>query len=350
MQDLYEVLGVARNATAADLKKAYRGLAVKYHPDKCPGNKEAEEKFKEAANAYQILSDTDKRAAYDRGGLDNVRRASASKEPEGFTNINDIFSAFGDLFGDFFGGRGTSRARGADLRLELTITFYEAVWGVRKDVKVPRTIHCSTCEGIAACRSCQGKGHVMHSQGFFMVQTPCVQCRGSGKASKEPCSKCQGRGVRSETSTLEVSIPAGVAEGQTLRVAGKGETAPGGIAGDLYIVLHVKEDERFEREDHDVTSEISISFTKAALGGEIEIPTLDNGTAILELSPGTQPGDVVVREGQGVPRHDRSGRGDHLVHFKIEVPKKLTSKQERLLREFAAEFDEDPKRRKRKGS
>ena len=363
-RDLYAVLGVPRGASPADLKKAYRNLAQQYHPDKCPGDKTAEEKFKEAANAYQILSDAEKRAAYDRYGFDGIRRGGGGADPSpgfgGFNNVEDIFSAFGDLFGDFFAGRNRQRpTRGNDLRLDLRLTFREAVWGARKDVEVTRTVGCSACRATGAargakaemCRNCQGKGQVVHAQGFFMVQTTCPHCQGAGKMIKDPCPDCRGRGLRTETSGLSVAVPAGVDDGQTLRVSGKGEVVPGGATGDLYVVLHVQDDDRFARDGDDVLSEVSISFAQAALGGEIEVDTLDDGcegTAVLELRPGTQPGDEVVRRGQGVPRVGGEGRGDHVIRFAVEVPRKLTAKQEKLLREFAAELGEDSKRPKRR--
>ena len=366
-RDLYVVLGVARGATPADLKKAYRQIAKQYHPDHHPGDKTAEDKFKEAANAYQILSDDEKRSAYDRYGMDGLRRggpgpAGSGPGHAGFESVEDIFSAFGDLFGDFFSGRMRDRqhTRGADLRIELPLKFHEAVWGTRKDVKITRSVGCASCNATGnahgakaeACRQCQGRGQVVHAQGFFMVQTTCAQCRGSGKLIKDSCHDCQGRGLKSETSTLSLTVPAGIGDGQLLRVSGKGEGAPGGAFGDLYVILSVEDDPRFLRDGDDITSEVSISFAKAALGGEVEVDTLDEGcegTTVLELAPGTQPGAVVARRGQGVPHHDRSGRGDHFVEFKIAVPKKLTSKQEKLLREFAAELGEESKRPKKKG-
>ena len=368
-KDLYEVLGVQRGASPADLKKAYRTLAQKYHPDKAPGDKHAEDRFKECANAYQILSDSDKRTAYDRYGFDGLRRGGpgpGSGDPPGFggfNNVEDIFSTFGDLFSDFFAGAGRGRARqagrGADLRLELSITFHEAVWGVKKTVEVTRSVGCSTCRATGAaggvkaeiCRGCQGKGQVVHSQGFFMVQTACSQCQGAGKTIKDPCRDCQGRVIRSETSTLTVTVPAGVDDNQTLRLTGKGESLPGGTPGDLYVVLLVDDDDRFEREGDDIISEVPISFFQAALGGEIEVDTLDDnceGTAVLELRPGTQPGDELVRRGQGVPHVAGHGRGDHFIRLSVEIPKNLTSKQEKLLRELAADFGDDRSRPKKK--
>ena len=367
-KDLYEVLGVPRGATPADLKKAYRTLAQQYHPDKCPDDKSAEEKFKEAANAYQILSNGDQRAAYDRYGFDGLRRGGGGPGPGpggpgfgGFNNVEDIFSAFGDLFSDFFAGRGRARqtGRGADLRMELPIAFHEAVWGVRKSVETTRSVGCSACRATGAasgtkvevCRPCQGKGQVVHPQGFFMVQTTCSSCQGAGKTIKDPCRDCRGRGVRSETSTLTVTVPAGVADGQTLRISGKGEGLPSGSPGDLYALLVVDEDDRFERDGDDIISEVPISFFQAALGGEIEVDTLDDaceGTVILELRAGTQPGDEIVRRGQGIQHVAEQGRGDHYIRFAIEIPKKLTSKQEKLLRELAADFGEDRARPKKK--
>lgn len=357
MRDLYEVLGVERGASQADLKKAYRRLAQEYHPDKNPDDKSAEEHFKEAANAYQILSDDQQRAAYDRYGFDGLRGRSAGGA--GFSNVEDVFSAFGDLFGDFFGGRSSGRRqpRGADLRLDLELTFAEAVWGVTKDVKVSRDVPCETCHGSGAapgtepevCRGCKGQGQVVHSQGFFMVQSTCPQCRGAGKTIREKCGGCRGRGTQVEASTLAVTVPAGIDDGQTLRLAGKGETAPGGTTGHLYVVLHVQDDDRFKRDGDDVITEVPVSFVKAALGGEVEIDTLDEkctGTATIELKPGTQPGEVAVRRGEGVPHVGRGGRGDHLIQWKVEIPRKLSSRQQELLRELAEDLGEDVKEKR----
>ena len=361
MRDLYEVLGVERGASQADLKKAYRRLAQQFHPDKCPDDKTAEDKFKEAANAYQILSDDEQRALYDRYGFDGIRRGGGGQGP-GFSNVEDIFSAFGDLFGDFFGGRssGKRQPRGADLRVDLELTFAEAVWGCTKEVKVTRAISCATCNGSGAapgskpevCRTCQGKGQVVHSQGFFMVQSTCPHCRGLGKQIKDPCEDCRGRGLKPETTTLSVTVPAGVDDGQTLRLAGKGETAIGGTTGHLYVVLHVQGDERFKRDGDDVLTEIPVSFVKAALGGEVEIYTLEdscNGAATIDIKPGTQPGDVMVRRGQGIPHVGEHGRGDQVIQFKVEIPKKLSAKQEELLRELANELGEEGVKAEKRG-
>ncbi|MCX5743611.1 MAG: molecular chaperone DnaJ [Proteobacteria bacterium] len=355
MRDLYEVLGVERAASPGDLKKAYYRLAKQYHPDHNPNDKAAEDKFKEASSAYQVLSDEEQRARYDRFGFDGIRGpAGGGGGGGGFSNVEDVFSAFGDLFGDFFGGRSSGRRqpRGADLRVDLELTFAEAVWGVTRDVQVSRDIVCGTCSGSGAavgskaetCKTCQGKGQVVHAQGFFMVQTTCPGCRGAGKTIKDPCADCCGRGAKPETSTLSVTVPAGVDDGQTLRLAGKGEAIANGQAGHLYVVLHVQGDERFKRDGADVVTEIAIPFHKAALGGEIEIHTLDGtGTTTLDIKAGIQPGDHVVRRGHGIPRVNESGRGDQLILFRVEIPKKLTSKQEELMRQLADELDPHPK-------
>ncbi|TMQ05342.1 MAG: molecular chaperone DnaJ [Deltaproteobacteria bacterium] len=358
MRDLYEVLEVDRQASPSELKKAYYRLAKKYHPDHNPGDKEAEEKFKEASNAYSVLSDDEQRQRYDRFGFDGIR--SVNGAAGGYTNVEDILSAFGDIFGDFFGGRGGGRRqpRGADLRVDVNLTFAEAVWGITKDVKVSRDIACATCGGNGArpgsrpevCRTCQGKGQVVHAQGFFMVQTTCPHCRGAGQSIKDPCEDCRGRGTRPETSTLNVSVPAGVDDGQTLRLAGKGEVAPGGTAGHLYVVLHVQGDERFKRDGEDVLTEVPISFVKAALGGEIEVHTLDehcSGSTTIELKPGIQPDELIVRRGQGIPRVGGSGRGDHVLQLKVEIPRKLTPRQDELMRELAGELGETVRPEKR---
>jgi molecular chaperone DnaJ len=357
MRDFYEVLGVGRDAAASELKKAYHNLAVKYHPDRNPDDKSAEEMFKEAANAYSVLSNPEQRARYDRFGHEGVRGAGANGA--GFSGVEDIFSAFGDIFGDFFGQGRRRAARGADLRVDLTLSFAEAVWGTTKEVRVSREVKCQTCKGSGAkegtrpetCTTCSGKGQVLHSQGFFMIQTTCPRCRGEGAVIKEACAACQGRRTQVETSTLSVTVPAGVDDGQTLRLAGKGEMpSGGGTAGHLYVVLHVESDERFQREEENITTEVTISYVKAALGGEVEVPTLDEGCTgktTIEVKPGTQPGDTVVRRGEGVPHINQRNRGDHVVQFAIEIPKKLGAREAELLREIAAERNEDVKGPKR---
>lgn len=353
MRDYYEVLGVARDVTKTDLKRAYRRLAMQFHPDQNPDDPGAEEKFKEAADAYAVLSDDEKRAIYDRyghAGLKNTRGGA------GFDGMEDIFSAFGDMFGDMFGGgRGGRRreVRGNSLRIGLRLSFPEAVWGVTKEVEIARNETCATCSGSGAkagtkpesCATCGGKGQVLHSQGFFMIQTTCPNCRGEGSIVRDPCPDCHGNGAQRQRAKLSITVPAGVETGQTLRVGGKGEPAPGGAGrpGDLLVELQVANDERFMRDGADVLTDVGINYLKAVLGGEVEVPTLDDecqGKTVVKVEPGTQPGDFVVRKGQGIPRVDGRGRGQHVVRFRIEIPKKLSKREKELLRELATESGE----------
>jgi molecular chaperone DnaJ len=359
MRDLYEVLEVERQASPSDLKKAYYRLAKKYHPDHNPGDKDAEDRFKEASNAYSILSDEEQRQRYDRYGIEAIKGANGGA-PGGYSNVEDILSAFGDVFGDLFGGSrgGRRQPRGADVRHDLELTFAEAVWGITKDIKVARTATCTTCTGTGAkpgsrpdvCRTCQGKGQVVHAQGFFMVQTTCPACRGAGQTIKEPCEDCRGRGAKAETSVLTITVPAGVDDGTQMRVSGKGGTVAGGTPGDLYVVLHVQGDERWKRDNEDVLTEVPVSFVKAALGGEIEVYTLDDNCTATEtvvLRPGTQPDELMTLRGKGIPRLRAAGRGDQVLQFKIEIPRKLTPRQEELMRELASELGESVRAEKR---
>lgn len=352
MRDLYEVLGVGRDAGDAEIKKAYRRLAMEFHPDRNPGDKKAEEQFKEASNAYKVLSDPDQRARYDQFGPDGLNGNMA-----GFRGVDDIFSAFGDLFSDFFGApRGRRQRRGADLQVELRLTFAEAVEGITRDIEIDRNEACDTCDGSGAkpgtgresCSVCQGKGQVLHAQGFFMIQTTCPNCRGEGSIVRERCTACRGGGVMRRSSKLSITVPPGVDEGQSLRLAGKGESARGpggGSPGHLYVLLHVEPDPRFVREGDDVLTEVPVSYVTAALGGEVEVPTLDEactGTATIEVKAGTQPNDTIVRTGKGVRSVSGRGRGDQVVRFRVEIPKKLSSRERELLREIAQERGDHP--------
>ena len=357
MRDFYEVLQVSRDASDADIKKAYRRLAMEYHPDRNPGDKKAEELFKEASTAYQVLSDPNQRSRYDRFGHEGLKGGGTGFE--GFRGVDDIFSAFGDLFGDFFGGGGRRSSRGADLRVELSLTFAEAVWGATKEVDIVSQVACSTCSGSGAkpgtspttCGTCEGKGQVLHSQGFFMIQTTCPQCRGQGRIVESVCDTCRGRGLQQKKSKLSVTVPAGVDNGQTLRLSGKGEVSQqGGPPGNLYVVLLVASDERFHREEDSILTEVPISYLTAALGGEVTVPTLDNdcqGEATLKVKAGTQPGAVVLRRGEGIPRVNGRGRGDHAIQFKVEIPTELHGREEELLREIATERGEQVAEEKR---
>ena len=346
MRDFYEVLGIPRDASAADIKKAYRRTAMEFHPDRNPGDRDAEERFKEASTAYKVLSEPDQRARYDQFGHAGLGGAGA-----GFGGVEDIFSAFGDLFGDFFGAGGRRRGprRGADMQIELSLTFAEAVHGVTKEVEVARQVSCETCEGkgakpgtsIDVCGTCKGQGQVVHAQGFFMVQSTCPSCRGAGQQIREACPSCRGSGRVAKSSTLSVAVPAGVDDGTTLRLAGKGEAAAaGGKPGHLYVILRVESDERFARDGANVLTEVPISYLKAILGGEVEVPTLDDGcrgSEVFSLSPGTQPGDVEVRRGQGIAVVGGRGRGDHVLRWNVRIPEKLSKKERELLEALAEE-------------
>ncbi len=344
-RDYYEVLGVSRDAGDRELKKAYRTLAMKYHPDRNPGDEEAEKRFKEAAEAYEVLNDSEKRQIYDRFGHEGLSGRSGGA---GFSNVDDIFSQFGDIFGDIFGfGRQQRRGgpqRGADLRLDLELEFEEAVFGTSREVDVPRHTECETCEGSGAepgtepivCGACQGRGQVHHSQGFFTLSSTCPECRGQGKIITSPCGDCDGSGLIEEVREVSVKIPPGVDDGTRLRLRGEGEAGrKGGPRGDLYVFLHVKSSEVFVREGSNLHLEAEISFVQAALGCDLEIPTLED-PATVKIKPGTQFGDTIKLDGRGIQRVNRPGaRGDLVVHCKVTVPDTLSKKQRKVLEEFA---------------
>jgi len=340
-RDYYEVLGVERNSDAETLKKAFRKAAMQHHPDRNPGDKQAEEKFKEASEAYEVLSDPDKRARYDRFGHQGV---------EGFqggfntVNINDIF---GEIFGDIFGGgRGRGRAarnRGADLRYNLELSFEEAAFGTEVEVKIPRPKRCEACEGTGSkskqmrtCPTCGGAGEVRFTQGFFAVSRPCNQCGGSGHVVSDPCKACKGAGTVDAVSQLSVKIPSGVDSGTRVRLPGEGEPGEnGGPPGDLYVVVHVKEHPLFHREEYEVFCEVPISFVQAALGAQLEVPTLD-GMVKMKVPEGTQTGKIFRLKGKGIPHLHGNGRGDQHVRVVVETPQNLTGKQRELLEQFAS--------------
>jgi molecular chaperone DnaJ len=343
-RDYYEILGVARGAAVDDIKKAYRKLAVKYHPDKNPGDADAEEKFKEAAEAYGVLSDEEKRARYDRYGHQGLGGAGGF-DPNQFADFGDIL---GDLFGfgDFFGAsrkRSSRPARGNDLRYDMTLTFEDAVFGKEISLQIPRTVTCATCSGSGAkpgtqpvsCSGCGGRGQIRYSQGFFAVARTCPQCGGAGKVIKDPCVTCNGAGRVHEEKTITVQVPAGVDDGSRLRVAGEGESGTnGGPAGDLYVFISVQEHAKFTRRDYDLHSEEGVSVTKATLGGDISVDTLD-GKETLKIPNGTQPGQVFRLRGKGVQFLDGSGRGDHYVHVNVRVAASLTDEQRALYEQLA---------------
>ena len=343
-RDYYEVLGVNRTAAEAELKATYRKLALKYHPDRNPGDKEAEDKFKEAAEAYEVLHDPEKRAIYDQYGHAGLEGTGFS----GFGGFEDIFSSFSDIFEDFFGfgtrRRSRSRVqRGADLRYDLQLQFLDAAFGTETEISVNKREFCSACQGSRCepgtspetCRQCGGAGQVTRNQGFFTVRTTCPVCRGEGQAVTHPCGECGGEGQVVVSKKVSVKIPAGVDNGSRLRLTGEGEPGQyGGPPGDLYVFIYVESHQFFERHDSDIVCKIPISFVQAALGDKISVPTL-NGNKKLQIPKGTQPGDVLKFAGEGIPSLRTGIRGDQLILVDIKTPTHLSKKQEVLLKEFA---------------
>jgi molecular chaperone DnaJ len=348
-RDYYEVLGVSRSASAPDIASAYRKLAIRYHPDSNPGDEKATEKFKEAAEAYEVLSDPEKRSRYDRFGHAGIDGA-AGGAPH-FANVQDIFDAFGDIFaesvfGDFF-GRGSRRGRrtrpGEHIQCEVTLELAEAAKGVTKTVQFDRTKPCPTCHGSGSrpgsapqvCRRCGGRGHVVQSAGILRVQTTCLSCHGSGHVITDPCARCRGNGREAVRVKLDVAIPAGVADGMQVRLVGEGQPShEGGPPGDCYCVIRVRPHPLFERDGSQLFFRMPITFTQAALGATIDVPTLE-GRDQLVLPPGTESGHVFRLRGRGMPDPRGGPPGDLHVYVFVEVPKKLTSRQEELLRELA---------------
>ena len=346
-KDFYESLGVNRDASEDDIKKAFRKAAMKYHPDRNPDSKESEEKFKEVKEAYEILSDSQKRAAYDQYGHAGVDQQAGMGG--GGAGMGGFADAFSDIFGDIFGGQqGGGRGgrnnvyRGADLRYNMEISLEEAARGVERQIKIPSHDECGTCHGSGAkpgteaktCHTCNGQGQVRVSQGFFSIQQTCPTCHGSGKYIPDPCRACHGTGRVQTNKTLAVKIPSGVDEGDRIRLSGEGEAGVnGGPHGDLYVVIHIRAHNVFEREGNDLHCEMPISITAAALGGEIEIPTLD-GKARISIPAGTQSGQVFRLRGKGIKGVRSSVHGDLMCHVALETPVNLTGRQKELLREF----------------
>ncbi|MEK7323452.1 MAG: molecular chaperone DnaJ [Pseudomonadota bacterium] len=343
-RDYYEVLGVARNASDAELKKAYRRLAMKFHPDRNPDDAKAEEQFKEAKEAYEVLTDARKRAAYDQFGHAGVDPSAGGGGAGGGANFNDVF---GDIFGDIFGGmRGGGQQsgvrRGADLRYNLELTLEEAVHGTSVKIRVPTLVGCKTCDGSGAakgsgpvkCTTCGGVGQVRMQQGFFSLQQTCPRCRGSGSIIENPCKTCHGQGRVQEHKTLSVKIPPGVDNGDRIRLAGEGEAGEhSGPAGDLYVYVKVKDHAIFTREENNLYCEVPISFATAALGGELEVPTLD-GRVKLKIAAETQSGQMFRLRAKGVSSVHGGGVGDLMCRVVVETPVHLNDKQKTLLREF----------------
>jgi len=354
-RDYYEILGVAKNASADDIKKAYRKLAMKYHPDRNPGSKEAEEKFKEAKEAYEILSEDDKRQAYDRFGHAGVDPNAGGMG--GGANMGGFADAFGDIFGEIFGGAAGAGAgrrggpqvyRGSDLKYSLDITLEQAAHGFDTEIRVPSWDNCEVCHGSGAkpgttpktCRTCGGAGTVRMQQGFFSVQQTCPTCHGNGKEITDPCTACDGVGRVRKTKTLQVKIPAGIDDGMRIRSPGNGEPGVnGGPSGDLYVEVHLKQHNIFQRDGDDLHCELTIPFTTAALGGELQVPTL-SGKYEISIPEGTQSGKTFRLRGKGIKGVRASYPGDLYCHVALETPVKLTEEQKALLRQFEASLSD----------
>lgn len=351
-RDYYEVLGVAKTATADEIKKAYRKLAMQYHPDRNRDNPAAMDKFKEATEAYEVLSSPEKRKIYDSYGFEGVNSSGGPQwDPNSFRGFEDIFGdfgSFGDIFGSFFGGGSRRQRRGGardgrDLSIELTITFAEAAFGVEKTIEIARRELCNECKGSGAkkgtssevCPDCGGSGQVRRSQGFFSISTACGRCQGTGQILRNPCPACSGEGLERRKRKLSIKVPAGVGEGAHLKIGGEGEAGvKGGYNGDLYVAIRVKPHEFFERMEDDIVCAIPISFPQAALGCEIFVPTLDGKKAKLKVPAGTQSGSIFRLRGQGMHHLGRSSRGDQLVKIEVHTPEKLSAKAKKLVEEL----------------
>lgn len=358
-RDYYDVLGVSKSASADDIKKAYRRLAMKYHPDRNNGNKEAEERFKEVGEAYQVLGDEKKRAAYDQFGKAGVNGQGSggfggfSEGFGGFSNMGDL----GDIFNEFFGGAqrreaGNRPQKGSDLRYDMTITLEEAAKGVTKEIRVPTWEKCDKCDGTGSksksapktCPHCAGRGFVQMRQGFFAVQQTCPHCQGSGKIIEDPCPACSGTGLKKSMHTLEVRIPAGISSGQRVRVPGQGEPgANHGPAGDLYVEVNVRPHDIFERDGSDLHVELPVSFVTAALGGDVAVPLLDGETKIA-IPEGTQNGKLLRLKGKGVMGLRTGKPGDLYIHVFVETPVNLTDDQKDILRSFEKSLEKNTKK------
>lgn len=351
-RDYYEVLGVSHNAEAREIKSAYRKLAMKYHPDRNQGDESAEERFKEAAEAYEVLSDTQKRPLYDRGGFDGLKNSGFAG---GSVDMNDIFSQFGDIFSDFFGGgfgggfggaRGPRPTVGSDIRYDLEITLEEAMTGFSREIEVPRTHPCKPCLGTGAkngelsnCPTCGGQGQVISGRGAFMISSACPSCRGRGQLANEVCEECHGLARVEESKKLDVRVPAGVDSGVRLRLQSEGDAGDhGGPPGDLYVFIDVKPHDKFLRNGQDLHCELSVSFPLACLGGTTQVPAPVGGENYdLEIPAGMQPGDKVRIRNKGVTRLGGTGQGDIVVHLNIQVPQKVSVAQKKAIEALAAD-------------
>ena len=350
-EDYYNVLSVKRDASQDEIKRSYRKMALKYHPDKNQGDKKAENIFKSAAEAYEVLGDPEKRRRYDQFGHEGLKGV----ESRGFGNFEDIFDAFGDIFGgggggsifeEFFGGgtRTKSARRGASLRCDILLDFEEVAKGAEKTIEITKRSVCEECRGTGArkgtspvtCPYCKGKGEIHQRQGFFTLRTTCPKCKGNGRIIETPCDRCNGHGLCPKKSKIKVSVPAGIEEGTRLRISGQGESGENGAhPGDLYCDIHIRPHSIFKRHDSDIICEFPITFTQAALGCNIDVPTVSEKYVNVEVPAGIQSGDTLSVKGEGFPSVRGYGKGNLLVHIVVEIPTKLTPRQEELLREFS---------------
>lgn len=342
-RDYYKILDLDRNASSEDIKSAYRKMALKYHPDRNPGDKEAEERFKEASEAYEVLRDPEKKELYDLYGHEGLKQTGF----RGFKGFDDIFSSFSDIFEDFFGFGPVRRTRnapqpGPDLRYDLYISFLEAAFGKEVEIEIPKTEECYTCLGSGVkpgsfpetCPSCGGTGQIVRSQGFFRISTTCSRCGGDGKIIPYPCPECKGNGRVTRKKAVSVKVPAGVDTGSRLRLRGEGESGlRGGPPGDLYVIIHVEPHEFFQRQGNDVVCQLPISIIQATLGDKVEVPTL-NGNKKISIPRGTNSGDILRLKEEGIPDVRGLGRGDQIIEIAVKTPTDLTKEQERLLEEF----------------
>jgi molecular chaperone DnaJ len=356
-RDYYEVLGVARDASVDDIKKAYRKIAVQNHPDRNPGDKEAEDRFKEATEAYEVLANADKRRAYDQygfAGLEGMGGGAQGFSSSAFRDFEDIFGDFSGIFESFFGGgstRGRSSrgrggpARGSDLRYDLEISFTDAAFGTKAEIAYERETACESCGGTGAasgsgrktCPTCGGAGQVRRSSGFFSVASVCPTCGGDGTVVEQPCSSCGGSGVVKKRQRVKVTIPAGIAHGQRITIPGQGDAARGGgEPGDLHVIVHVLPHRHFERQGNDLYCAVPISFTQATLGADIQVPTLDGKRVKVKIPSGTQHGKILRLRNEGIPMMNGSRRGDLYIKLQVQVPKHVSGKAKSLLKDFAA--------------
>lgn len=358
-RDYYEVLQITKSASADEIKKSYRKLAVQFHPDRNPNDKEAEEKFKEAAEAYEVLSDTAKRQRYDQFGHAGV--SGAGFGGGGFQNVDDIFENFGSIFEDLFGMGGGSRRKGAtrprkggDLRYDLKIPFKDSILGVEHKIQLPRRSSCASCEGSGAakgtkptnCSTCRGQGQIAIQQGFFTYASACPDCQGTGKRISTPCGDCRGSGFITKSSNISVKIPAGIDSGMRLRVSGEGEGGVhGGPAGDLYVFIEVEQDPRFRREEFDLVCPLKIGVAQAILGTEVLVDCFESQPRKIEIPAGIQPGQRMSIPGAGIPKLEKYGRGkgDLIIEIQVEIPSKIPKEAEEHLREFALKLGENVK-------